>query len=448
MTLRVPTHVAAITAALRGAGYQAYVVGGAVRDALAGREASDWDVATDAYPDTVLGLFARTVPTGLKYGTVTVLTDAGPVEVTTLRSDGTYGDGRRPDHVTFGADITEDLARRDFTVNAMAYDDGAGRLIDPFGGQADLKDKLIRTVGDPARRFGEDGLRLLRAVRFAAQLRFSLERATLVAVQQRKEWVHKASIERVRDELTKILLAGGCAAGLRQLRHAGLLGEVLPEMAPMVGFKQHNTFHKWDVWEHTVQVVAATPPVLRLRLAGLLHDVAKPCCFTLGEDGTGHFYGHEKAGAEMAETILRRLRFDNDTIAAVTHLVREHMWVAGPHMTDRALRRLLRRLGPEHVDDFCALRMADKAGSGTAYDTVDVDFLRRVAPALSEQPLSIRDLAVRGTDIIALGVPAGPQVGFILQVLLDNVLDQPELNHRDQLLTLAAEVARQAGYFS
>lgn len=439
--LQVPEHVTTITARLRDAGYQAYVVGGAVRDALLGRAAHDWDVATDALPQVVLDLFPHAVPTGLRFGTVTLPTAPGLVEVTTFRGEGTYSDGRRPDVVTFGSVIDDDLARRDFTVNAIAYEDKTDHIVDPFGGQADLAAKLIRAVGDPRRRFAEDGLRLMRAARLAAQLGFSLERTTLAAATQQRALVCRVAAERVRDELTKLLLAPRPDAGLRLLRHTGLLGEVLPEFQSCVGFQQHCNQHKWDVWEHTVRVVAATPVDLTLRLAALFHDVAKPASFSLGSNGAGHFYGHEKAGAAVTEAALRRLRFDSGTSEAVVRLVRDHMWQAGPHSTAKAMRRLIHRVGPERVPALIALRMADKAGSGTPYNTADVDRLRSALhmAARKHQPLTLQELAVDGHDLIALGVPAGPRIGRLLSELLERVLDNPKLNERETLLALVRQ---------
>jgi len=429
---------------LREAGHQAYLVGGGVRDLLRERPVGDWDVTTSARPEAVLELWPDAVPTGIRHGTVTLILDRGHVEVTTYRVEGPYADGRRPDWVRFDAGLTEDLSRRDFTVNAMALDPEEGLLIDPHGGLRDLEAGVLRTVGDPDRRFDEDGLRPLRGARFAAALELEVEPATLAAMGRAADRVRQVAAERVRAELIKLMRAPRPSVGVDLLRRTGLLEGVLPELLEGVGMEQ-NRYHAYDVYEHSLRAMDAAPadrPLLRL--AALLHDVGKPRTRRV-VDGEGTFHNHQHLGAAMARDILDRLRFSRAERDGVAHLVEEHMFHYTPDWTDGAVRRFLRRVGPEAVGDLFRLRLADDAahgpggGSRSAQVLDELDARIRAVRARDEA-LSVKDLAVGGREIMAaLGIPAGPEVGRLLERLLERVLEDPELNTREALLEIAVQ---------
>jgi tRNA nucleotidyltransferase (CCA-adding enzyme) len=451
----IPGDVVALCRTLQEAGHATFVVGGAVRDLLLGRRVPpDFDVATAAHPEEVRRIFGkrRTLPIGIKHGTVTVVLGGGEdrreVEVTTFRGEGAYADGRRPDSVEFLRTIEEDLARRDFTINAIAYDPVASTLVDPYGGLADLDARVIRAVGDPAARFGEDGLRCMRAVRFAATLEMTLDPATQAAIPGALPTFRKVSAERIRDELGKVLLARRPSVGLELMRETGLLGEVVPELLEGVGLTQ-NRFHHHDVWRHTLVTVDAVEPRLALRLAALLHDVGKPRTAEAREEAPGEnrFFHHESVGARLADAILRRLRLSNAERELVVHLVAQHMYYYTGDWTPQAVRRFLRRVGPEHVEEIFALRAADIAGFGRGDDpAAEIAPLRaRVEQELrAAAALKVSDLAIGGMDVMqALGLPPGPLVGHVLARLLERVLDDPSLNTRDRLLELLPEVARE-----
>jgi tRNA nucleotidyltransferase (CCA-adding enzyme) len=448
---QIEPRVVALCRTLVARGHQGFVVGGGVRDLLRGKPAKDWDVATSAPPDEVLKIFKRegvhTVPTGLKHGTVTVMMAPDlPVEVTTYRGDGEYSDGRRPDRVEFVRTIEEDLARRDFTINAMAFDPVSERMVDPYGGLADLEAGVIRAVGDPAARFGEDGLRTMRAVRFAATLELMLEPATRDAIRGALPVFRKVSAERVRDELMKMLGAPRPSVGLRLMRDTGLLDEVLPELARGVGLTQ-NRYHEHDVFEHTVRAVDATPGGAVTRMAALMHDVAKPVTAAPKPDAPGEnsFFRHEYVGAELAGEILRRLKFSADERERVVNVVKHHMFWYSPEWTDGTVRRFMRRVGPAGLDELFAVRVGDVVARGKGEDpeTELGELRRRIAKVVEEdQALGTGDLEINGRDVmVALGIPPSRRVGEILEALLERVLDEPGLNKREALLGLLAVVA-------
>src|SRR5512140_1655363 len=446
----VPQDVMAVLRALRAAGKQAWLAGGAVRDLLRGRGAQDFDVATDALPAEVVGLFNKVIPTGIQHGTVTVLSGEHKVEVTTFRGEGPYLDGRRPSEVTFLGEIDGDLARRDFTINAIAWDPVAGVLRDPFRGEDDLRRCRLRAVGDPLARFREDGLRPLRAVRFACTLRLAIEPATLRAIPQALDVFARVAMERVRDELVKLLVRGAPPSrGLRLLLRTGLLEGVVPELLESVGFAQ-NRYHRWDVFRHTLRCVDATPPALVVRLAGLLHDVAKPRSAQPKEGAPGEhtFYDHEKLGAAMAVEILQRLRFPRRETERVALLVAEHNWHYLTEWSDATVRRVLARIGAAELPDLWALRHADLQARGRLVEEGlrnQAEAEKRFAREIErEAALRITDLAITGTDVMReLRLPPGPKVGQVLSRLLDRVLDDPNLNTREQLLSLMSEVAEE-----
>ncbi len=421
------------------------LVGGAVRDRLMGRPEGDWDLATALLPQVVMararaaGL--RVIPTGLQHGTVTVMLEGHPVEITTYRGDDAYLDGRRPISVRLGVALVEDLARRDFTVNAMALpvealeaEDWRDRVVDPFGGRGDLEAGLLRAVGDPLQRFAEDGLRPLRACRFAARLGFSVEPATLAAIPERLTVAQKVAVERVFQELEKLLCAQHAPAGLRLLEGAGLLDLWLPELRPLVGLGQ-NRYHDLDAWEHTLAVVNGCPPEPTLRWAALLHDLGKAPVRSLGADGVVHFYGHEEHSGRLAAEVLNRLKAGRTLVDAVLALVRHHGQRPSGEWSDAACRRLLARLEGDRVplDAWAALRRADLGGrvnpSPEALKTFEVQLERLHRLAHGKPPLAIRDLALNGRDLMAsLDRSGGPWLGELQAHLLALVLEDPSLN--------------------
>jgi tRNA nucleotidyltransferase (CCA-adding enzyme) len=457
--LAIPADVVALCRTLGDAGHEAWVVGGAVRDLLRGQLAKDFDVATSAGPDEVTRLFGRkrTIPTGEKHGTVTVLTERDGarqhVEVTTYRGEGAYSDGRRPDAVVFVRTLDEDLKRRDFTMNAIAWDPIALRLADPYGGQDDLAARRIRAVGDALERFREDGLRAMRAVRFCAQLEFAIDPATEAAIGQALDVFAKVSAERVRDELTKLLTAPRPSLGLERMRTTGLLAATIPELLEGVGLSQ-NRHHAYDVWQHTLATVDATardgdPPWL-VRFAALLHDVAKPRTAADKPDAPGErtFYRHEQVGAAMADEIGRRLKLSTRERETIVNLVGNHMFWYSPEWTDGTVRRFISRVGVEQLPGLFALREGDVRARGRGEDPdVELAELRaRIADELQKQSaLKIADLAVGGADVMELlGCRPGPIIGEVLRRLLERVLDDAALNQRDTLRALIPEVAKEA----
>ncbi len=420
---------------LKAAGYEAYLVGGCVRDFLRNVEPHDYDVTTSALPEEILQVFPGipVIETGLKHGTVTVLFDGLSVEVTTYRVDGTYADGRHPDAVTFTRSLSEDLARRDFTVNAIAWSPDVG-VVDPFGGGSDLDAGILRCVGDPTRRFVEDGLRILRGLRFSSVLGFSLEKSTETALRGSKDRLNSVSAERIREEFAKLLCGKDVLRILTD--YPEVFGVFLPELLPCVGFDQHNFHHIYSVYEHLAQTVAAIPPAVPLRMAALLHDIAKPRCFSSDEHGVGHFYGHAAQSSEVADEILRRLRFSNEERARIVTLIRHHDTPIEPSPT--AVRRKLNKLGEPGFFDLLALIRADNSALAPEYHYRQAiyDTLEEIArEILSEkQCFSLKDLAVNGVDLMSLGYQ-GKEIGDALQFLLDAVLDDQCANEKQALLS-------------
>ena len=435
MEIVLPAFAAEALERLEAAGFESYAVGGCVRDALRGVAPGDYDLTTAALPEEVEAVFAgeRVIETGLRHGTVTVLLAGQPLEITTFRVDGDYADARHPDSVRFTRSLRDDLARRDFTVNAMAYSPRRG-LADPFGGRDDLAAGVLRCVGDPDRRFSEDALRIMRLARFASTLELSIEPETAAAAMRHREALGAVSAERVAAELVKLL----CGAGVRRVltERIDLLAPVLPELALQKGFDQRHPCHIYTALEHTAAAVEAIAPVPVLRLAALLHDIAKPACFTLDAEGVGHFYGHPERGAEMADEILRRLRFDTATRERVTLLIRWHDRVIEP--TAPAVRRALSRLGEEAFFQLLALKRADNFGQGEVlrYRQREYDELERLArEAIAEgQCLSLRSLAVNGDTLRRCGVAPGPEMGRMLNDALRAVLDGEVPNEKNAIL--------------
>ena len=434
----LPKSVQGVLAALEAAGHEAWCVGGCVRDSLLGQSPGDWDVTTSALPEETLELFAgRAEPTGLKHGTVTVKTAEGPVETTTYRIDGAYHDHRRPDSVTFTRSLTEDLARRDFTINAMAVN-LRGELRDPFGGQSDLDGGILRCVGDPDRRFQEDALRILRGMRFTAVLGLEMERETSAAMDRNRELLRDIAPERVQVELFKLLCGPFAKAVLDSLPL--VIGVFWPEALPMLRFDQQNIHHCYDVWDHCTVALNCTPPVPELRCAAFLHDIGKPSTFTLDKRGVGHFYGHAAASVALADAMLRRLKCPNEFRERVLRLVEWHD--RDIPRTDRGLRRALRALGEEELRLLLALKRADNLAQAPAYHgrQADIRLAEEILDRLLEEDacFSLKQLAVNGKDMLALGL-SGPAVGEALNNLLSRVVDGDLPNERETLLERARE---------
>ncbi|MBQ8946099.1 MAG: polynucleotide adenylyltransferase [Lachnospiraceae bacterium] len=435
MIITMPDDVEKIIEILEKAGYEAYAVGGCIRDVILGREPDDWDITTSAHPGEVKRLFKRTFDTGIQHGTVTVLMHGVGYEVTTFRIDGVYEDARHPKEVTFTDDLTMDLERRDFTINALAYNHTRG-LVDRFGGIEDMRAGIIRCVGDPVERFTEDALRMMRAVRFAAQLGFRIDPDTAEAASKLAPNLSKVSAERIMTELTKLLLSDHPDM-LRNCYELGLTAVFLPEFDKCMISPQNNRHHCYNVGEHILHTMSAVRPDRVLRFTMMLHDIAKPMVMTVDEDGSIHNKGHADVGADLSVKILHRLKSDNDLIDRVKVLIRYHDWRFEP--TARGVRRVMSRLGSELFPLLLEVQRADIAGQS---DYMREEKLRRldeveaVAREITEagEALSIRDLKVNGQDLIACGISPGPQIGTILEAMLEHVLEVPGDNEKDILI--------------
>ena len=434
--ITVPDYALAVVERLESRGYEAYVVGGCVRDSLLGRQPNDWDVCTNALPEDVLRVFRRfhVIKTGLQHGTVTVMSDKQPVEVTTFRIDGHYSDNRHPDAVSFVSRVEEDLARRDFTINAMAYSPTRG-LVDAFGGQEDLAAGLIRCVGEPDARCNEDGLRIMRALRFAARFGFAIERETAASVRRNRHLLENVSAERIFKELKGILVGAGVLDML--LAFPEVFSCIIPELAPSIGFDQHTPYHCYDVWTHSAYAVAAAPADEILRLTMLLHDVGKPGCFSMGEDGRGHFYGHPAAGEKLTKTILQRLKSDNATLSTICTLVRVHDMTMPT--TVPGMRRLVGKLGVENVRRLLDVQRADHAAHSDYDHASGVALIRDAAELLEdvlemEPAFTVKDLAINGNTLMQLGMKPGPAMKQVLETLLAAVQEGELENTTDALI--------------
>ena len=437
--IAIPAKVRAVLLRLQENGFAAYAVGGCVRDSLLGQSPADWDICTNARPEETAQCFDRCVLTGAKYGTVTVLEDGEAYEITTFRAETGYADSRHPDAVQFLPQLEGDLSRRDFTVNAMAAD-ANGRVTDLFGGMEDLQNKCIRCVGNAAERFSEDALRILRALRFASRLGFEIEPQTAASIHSEKDGLTRVAAERLRKELSGLLVGQRAAALLEE--YADVLCLLLPELQPCVGFLQHNPHHKYDVFRHSLRVVEHTPQAEVLRLAALLHDMGKPSCFFTDEAGIGHFYGHEEESAKLCRQALHRLRYDNHTVDYVTKLVEHHDFFAP---TPKSLRRLLAKLGEPLLRDLLTLRRADALGTGVAEESqVEAQIGQQLAwleeILTAERCLSLKDLAIHGDDLLSMGIPQGRQVGQLLQWLFDEVMEERIPNEREALVNFIQEL--------
>ncbi len=427
----IPKEVKQIIEKLKEAGFEAYIVGGCVRDFLLATEPKDWDVTTNAKPEEIQKVFPGSFYEN-NFLTVTVLTEAKTeIEITTFRSEAKYSDKRHPDEVKYAKTLEEDLSRRDFTVNAMAMN-LEKEIIDPFGGQEDLQKKIIRTVGNPDERFGEDALRMLRAVRFATSLNFTIEEKTAEAIKKNSIWIEAISKERIRDEFVKIIMADSPADGIELLRKLGLLKFILPELQENVGVSQ-NKHHIYDCYTHAIKALEFTAKKkysLYVRLAALFHDIAKPKV-KVGDGINAMFYAHEIVGAKMTFQILNRLKFSNKDIQAVVNLVRHHMFYYNTdEVTAASVRRLVKRVGPENMPELLQLREADRIGSGVPKaEPYKLRHLKYMIEKVSKDPLSVKMLKINGSDLMGLlEITPGPKIGQILDILLGHVLDDPKKN--------------------
>lgn len=440
MKIELPRKVIMIINNLQLHGYEAFAVGGCVRDSILCRKPEDWDITTSAKPEQVKRIFRRTVDTGIEHGTVTVLIGKDGFEVTTYRVDGLYEDGRHPKEVTFTSRLEEDLKRRDFTINAMAYNDDE-RLVDAFGGMRDLNYHLIRCVGDPKERFSEDALRILRAVRFSAQLAFPIEPETAEAIKSLAPNLEKISAERIQAELVKLLVSDH-PERIQDACELGITKVVLPEWDDMVGVKQNTPHHKYDVAAHTVHALQNVKNDKVLRLTMLFHDMGKPVMKTTDENGRDHFKGHAIASEQIAKTVMKRLKFDNDTIRKVTKLVAYHDYRMEP--TGANVRRAMHEIGVELFPYYLAVRLADtKAQSsyerrGKLENIIQIRELYRNA-LRNKECVTLKDLAVTGTDLINLGIAPGKKLGTLLNELLDIVIEDPAWNQKGKLCDYVKE---------
>lgn len=442
MKIILPAHVNQIIHTLAAHGHEAYAVGGCVRDSLLGRTPQDWDITTSAKPEQVKELFSHTIDTGIKHGTVTVMLDHIGYEVTTYRIDGEYEDARHPKEVTFTASLVEDLKRRDFTINAMAYNEEDG-LVDEFDGIGDLRRGVIRCVGNPMDRFTEDALRMLRAVRFAAQLGFSIGEETKQAVSALAPTIARVSAERIQMELNKLVVSAH-PEEMRTVYELGLSAVFLPEFDRMMTTGQVSKHHIYSVGEHTIHAMCACEPDKVLRLAMLFHDVAKPDCITTDGRGSNHFYGHPEVGAEKTRAILRRLKYDNDTTDQVCRLVLYHD--DRPELSEHIVRRAMNRIGVELFPKLFAVKRADTLAQSPYRMEEKLAYIDRYEQLYlhildEKQCVSKKDLALTGRDLIAIGMKPGPQLGAVMDALFDRVLEDPKLNNREKLLELAHKMA-------
>lgn len=437
MKIELPEKVKYIIDTITQAGYEAYIVGGCVRDAILGRTPEDWDITTSAKPEQVKELFRRTIDTGIQHGTVTIMLEKEGFEVTTYRIDGKYEDSRHPKEVTFTPNLEEDLKRRDFTINAMAYNEEAG-LIDLYGGIKDIEKKMIRCVGNARERFGEDALRIMRAVRFSAQLGYSIEEGTREAIKELAPNLKNISAERIQVELIKLLVSPH-PDYLREAYHTGITAVILPEFDACMKTEQNHPHHKYTVGEHILHSLLEIEPQKHLRLAMLLHDIGKPATITCDEKGIHHFHDHAIVGENMTKDILRRLRFDNDTIYKVTKLVRFHDYGNSVEPDMRKVRRAVHKIGEDIFPYLFPVKYADIYAQSEYKREEKVRILEQWQQLYGEiqeqnQCVSLKTMAVTGSDLIGAGMKPGKEVGEMLNILLDMVLETPENNTKDFLM--------------
>ena len=451
--IEIPETLKKMNKIFRQNGFEAYLVGGAVRDVLMGKKPSDWDLTTSAKPEQVMSIFKKVIPTGIAHGTVTVHFCNEEIEVTTFRTESDYSDGRHPDKITFASTIEEDLSRRDFTMNAIAVNLEDGCIVDPFEGQKDIKNKIIRTVGDPMERFSEDGLRPIRAIRFSAQLGFSIEKETFASISNTKiQNVTKGiSLERFRDELLKLLKAEKPSIGLKIMEETGIMQIFMPEFTECRNCIQRDfrAFHEFDVMDHLIYSCDGAPKEKpNVRMAALLHDIGKPSAKKIVDSPEGQintFYNHEQFSSRISKNLLTRLKFSNAEIQNITHLIENHMFNYESTWTDAAIRRFLVRVGYENLEDLFDLRLADIYGMHNkpvrGHDSPTIALLLELKERCDKEhsansALSLKSLAINGKDLIQNGIPAGKDLGRILNELLETVLEDPTQNNKETLLKI------------
>jgi tRNA nucleotidyltransferase (CCA-adding enzyme) len=439
--IKIPNYAKHIIDKLSENGYEAYVVGGCVRDSLIGKTPNDWDITTSALPQQVKKIFTKTIDTGLKHGTVTILVDREPIEVTTYRIDGEYEDNRRPRTVEFTRNLIEDLKRRDFTINAMAYNDKDG-LIDAFNGLEDLKKKVIKCVGKPCERFNEDALRMLRAIRFSAQLGYNIDDETNNAIKECSALIQNVSMERIQIELSKTLISQEPGKFMK-IYECELMEYILPEFITCIGNSQNHPYHSYDIHEHLIKSVEAIKPDRALRWTMLLHDIGKPETKTTDEEGIDHFYGHIELSAMMASNILKRLKFDNKTINKVVRLIKVHDYRI--NNSPKTIRKAIKKIGDDLFLDYLAVQRADIMAQNINKMDSRLQMLDSIRNQYDEikalsQCVSIKELKVNGKDLIENGIKEGKQIGYILNELLDVVIIHPDKNQKETLLQIANDI--------
>lgn len=439
--INIPDYAKYIIDKISEQGYEAYVVGGCVRDSLVGKTPNDWDITTSALPQQVKKIFNKTIDTGLKHGTVTILVNKEPIEVTTYRIDGEYEDNRRPNTVEFTRSLIEDLKRRDFTINAMAYNDKDG-LIDAFNGLEDLQKGVIRCVGKPCERFKEDALRMLRAIRFSAQLGYNIDDETNNAIKECSSLIQNVSMERIQIELSKTLVSEDPAKFMK-IYECELMEYILPEFITCIGNSQNHPYHSYDIHEHLIKSVEAIKPDRALRWTMLLHDIGKPETKTTDKEGIDHFYGHVELSAKMASNILKRLKFDNKTINKVVRLIKVHD--RRINNSPKSIRKAIKKIGDDIFLDYLLVQRADIMAQNINKMDKRLQMLDSIRNQYDEikalsQCVSIKELKVNGKDLIENGIKEGKQIGYVLNELLDAVIIDPNKNQKETLLEIARDI--------
>lgn len=440
LIIDIPKEVEYILEELRRNHFEGFIVGGCVRDTILKRSPSDWDITTNAFPEEIKKIFRDTIDTGIKHGTITIVVNNKSYEVTTYRTDGIYQDKRRPKEVKFIGSLIEDLRRRDFTINAMAYNQEKG-LIDPFEGFLDIKRKVIRCVGDPRERFNEDGLRILRAIRFAAQLNFTIEYASRQAILDLGDNLKYVAMERIRDEINKIVVSDNPCC-FKLIYELGLMDKIIPEYVDAFNTEQNIKYHQYNVAIHSLKAMTYIENQLDLRLTMLLHDIGKPYTKTVDENRIDHFYGHTKVSAEITKEILIRMKYDHEIISTITCLVKYHN--AKINETKKSIKRYLNKIGPDNFLKLLKIKRADNLAKNPKYFENSFERLDNIEMITKEilknkECFEIKDLAINGDDLIELGITEGKEIGLLLNEILDCVIKEPEMNHKNYLIQLALD---------
>lgn len=441
--MKFPEDIYYIMDRLNGYGYEAFLVGGAVRNILLNLEVKDYDITTNARPSELVGLFKKTILTGVRFGTVTVVIDSKSYEITTYRRDYEYLDSRRPSIVRFSDELEEDLTRRDFTINAICMNK-EGVVIDPLNGIEDINNRIIRAIGNPDIRFKEDALRMMRAIRLMSEIEFTIEKETLDSITQHAPNISYISAERIQNELNKILLSRKPSVGLFKLLETGILGTIIPEIIPCVGFQQFSSYHDQDVFSHTMSVMDNTFPKIEIRLAALFHDIDKPNCLTIDENGEGHFYGHHIESARISKEVLKRLKYPNEVIEKVYKLIRYHP-LKEINIGDKGVKRFINKVGKDNLEDMFNLNYADIMGKSTYKGIGKLKNMEERTHEIINRrdPLNLRDLEIKGKDIKEMGISEGPLIGEILDRLMTLTFDNPEENNREKLLQHVKEMMKE-----